>query len=271
MGSSTFWLMSLRAVALSTAILLLPRPALADGPHVAAEVALALRYEHGDGVPRDYGRALGLYCDAARQGSADAALDIGWMFLTAHGVARDTVAGTAWLRLAAKRGNGQASHLLELLVGMPAGNAGGCREPPRAVARPMPPPAIAGLVAEIGAEYKVDPRLLSAVIAAESAFQPDAVSPHRARGLMQLTDETARRFGVRDVFEPVDNIRGGARYLRWLLARFDGNLSLALAGYNAGETAVVRYGSVPPYAETRAYVERVLSLYPLPRDRLPPR
>ncbi len=265
MGASTFWLMWVRGVVLGAALLLLARPAAADGQNAAAEVALALRYERALGVPRDYGRALGLYCDAARHGSAEAALDIGWMFLTAHGVARDTVAGTAWLRLAARRGNVQASHLLELLAGMPAGVAGGCPGPPKTTARTTPPPAIAGLVAEIGAEYKVDPGLLSAVIATESAFHADAVSPHRARGLMQLTDETARRFGVRDVFEPADNIRGGARYLRWLLARFDGNLSLALAGYNAGETAVARYGSVPPYAETRAYVERILSLYPAPR------
>lgn len=130
-----------------------------------------------------------------------------------------------------------------------------------------PPKAIASLVVKIGAEYKLDPDLLFAVIATESAFQADAVSSRQARGLMQLTDETARRFGVSNVFEPADNIRGGAKYLRWLLTYFDGDLSLTLAAYNAGENAVTRYGSIPPFAETRTYVEKVLSLYPAQRDQ----
>ena len=100
-----------------------------------------------------------------------------------------------------------------------------------------------------------------AVIAAESAFQSDAVSPRNARGLMQLMPDTAQRFGVNDVFDAGENIRGGAKYLRWLLTYFEGDLSLTLAAYNAGEGAVTRYGGIPPFPETRAYVQKVRALY----------
>jgi len=263
--------MRLKALVLATAMLLLPLSARADKPRAEDQLVLALRYEHGAGLPQDYGRALALYCDAARQGSAAAALNIGWMFLNGRGMPRDIPAGTAWLRLAARRGSGEAAQLLELLPGAAVAEPRGCSAPaPAATVVRRAPPAIAGLVASIGAETRLDPRLLSAMISAESGYRWDAVSPQHARGLMQLTDDTARRFGVENVLEPADNIRGGARYLRWLLQRFDGSLPLALAGYNAGESAVARYGSIPPYPETRAYVERVLALYPA-RDRPLPR
>jgi soluble lytic murein transglycosylase-like protein len=92
----------------------------------------------------------------------------------------------------------------------------------------------------------------------ESAFDPNAVSPRGARGLLQLMPETARRFGVRDSFDATQNVDGGAAYLSWLLERYSGRTELALAGYNAGEGAVDRYQGVPPFSETRNYVERVL-------------
>ena len=100
-----------------------------------------------------------------------------------------------------------------------------------------------------------------AVISAESAFRADVVSNKNAMGLMQLIPETAERFGVRNVFAPEDNIRGGMKYLRWLLAYFRGDVALALAGYNAGEGAVDRHRGVPPYEETRTYVQLVRRLY----------
>ncbi|MCP2020869.1 UNVERIFIED_ORG: hypothetical protein J2Y76_001784 [Pseudomonas reinekei] len=108
--------------------------------------------------------------------------------------------------------------------------------------------------------YGVDRALVRAVIHAESAFRPYAISEAGAQGLMQLMPATAERFAVDNPFDARQNIRGGVRYLAWLLKRFNGNQVLALAGYNAGEASVVEYNGVPPYAETQSYVTRVQSL-----------
>lgn len=110
--------------------------------------------------------------------------------------------------------------------------------------------------------HGVEPALVQAVITAESGFNPRAVSRAGASGLMQLMPDTARRYGVRDVFDPVENIHGGVRYLRDLLEMFKGDMRLALAGYNAGENAVIRAGNnIPPYSETQQYVPKVLHYY----------
>lgn len=115
-------------------------------------------------------------------------------------------------------------------------------------------------IAAASREFGVEEAVVRAVIHAESAFNPTAVSRAGAQGLMQLMPATARRFGVTDSFEPAQNIRGGVEYLSWLLRRFNGNLTLAAAGYNAGEGAVDRHGGVPPYRETQNYVVRVAQL-----------
>jgi TPR repeat protein len=265
----------LRAVALLAAAWAVPLPAAAGD--AAAQFAEALRYEHAEGVPRDYAQALELYCAASGQGHAEAAFNIAWIYLNGRGVARDDANGAAWLRLAAERGHPLAGRLLERLGGVAVTKPAGCREAEPLIAsiRPgtMPTPSkeIAKLVAETAAANKIDPKLVLAVIATESAFQTDAVSPKNARGLMQLMPETAQRFGVKNVFDPGENIRGGTKYLRWLLTYFEEDLSLALAAYNAGEGAVTRYGGVPPYPETRAYVERIRALYAperRPKDRI---
>ncbi len=117
------------------------------------------------------------------------------------------------------------------------------------------------LVSEISAEQGVDPRLIHAVIQVESGYDPRAVSRRGALGLMQLMPETARRLAVDDPFDPADNVRGGVRELARLLALYRGDLTLALAAYNAGEGAVARFGGVPPYAETTDYVDRIMRLY----------
>lgn len=110
-------------------------------------------------------------------------------------------------------------------------------------------------------QHRLHPALLRAVIKAESDFDPRAVSRAGAIGLMQLMPQTAVRFDVRDLYDPDENVGGGAKYLRQLLDRFHGNLPLALAAYNAGENVVDRYQSLPPIDETRQYVKKVLRYY----------
>ncbi len=117
-----------------------------------------------------------------------------------------------------------------------------------------------GLIGLTARANRLQPALVKAVIAAESNFDPDAVSRKGAQGLMQLMPKTARDLGVENPFHPVDNVRGGSRYLRRMLDRY-GDVERALAAYNAGPTAVDRYGGVPPYRETRDYVKRVLTYY----------
>ncbi len=126
---------------------------------------------------------------------------------------------------------------------------------------------IDGLIAAAGARHGVDPVLLYAIMHRESAFKQRAVSYKGARGLMQLMPATAARFGVRDIFDPAQNIEGGTRYVRYLLNFFGGDVPLALAGYNAGEGAVLKYGRrVPPYRETQEYVRRIGERYALMRS-----
>jgi len=117
-----------------------------------------------------------------------------------------------------------------------------------------------GLIGLTAREHSLQPALIKAVIAAESNFDPEAVSHKGAQGLMQLMPMTALSLGVENPFHPVDNVRGGTRYLRLMLDRF-GDVERALAAYNAGPEAVDRYGGIPPYRETRDYVRRVLTYY----------
>jgi hypothetical protein len=117
------------------------------------------------------------------------------------------------------------------------------------------------LVAEAARRHGLDPALVMAVVGVESGFQPQVTSPKGAQGLMQLMPGTARELGVTDPFDPAANLDGGSRYLSSLVARYDGDLTKALAAYNAGMGAVARHRGVPPYAETRDYVRKVLGRY----------
>lgn len=126
---------------------------------------------------------------------------------------------------------------------------------------------IDGFIVESGKRNAVDPLLLYSIMHQESSFKTRAMSYKGARGLMQLMPPTALRFGVSNIWDPKQNIEGGARYMRFLLDLFDGDVTLALAGYNAGEGAVMKYGNrVPPYSETREYVRRIGQRYNLIRD-----
>ncbi len=132
------------------------------------------------------------------------------------------------------------------------------------------PSDIAQMVREVSSRYHVDPELIEAVVETESHGNPSAVSRRGAQGLMQLIPETAYQMGVKDAFDPKQNLDGGVRYLQTLLERYNGNLDKALAAYNAGPGAVDRAGGVPRYRETRAYVQKVTNSYYRPgSDRLP--
>jgi soluble lytic murein transglycosylase-like protein len=123
-----------------------------------------------------------------------------------------------------------------------------------------PRAAIDRLIGANTAAFQVDPALIEAIVQNESGFDANATSNAGARGLMQLMPQTAASLGVRDSYDPAQNVRGGTRYLRGLLDRF-GDVELAVAAYNAGPSAVARYGGVPPYAQTQEYVRNVMARY----------
>jgi len=143
---------------------------------------------------------------------------------------------------------------------VPAGGAPKAVQTPQ-VAVPAPPSNLGDLLAGSAARYGFDPGLIQSVVAAESAFDHRAVSRAGARGLMQLMPDTARAYGLKDVQDPASNLEAGVAFLRELVGRFGGDVTLALAAYNAGPEAVARYGGVPPYQETRQYLERIRSYY----------
>jgi hypothetical protein len=125
----------------------------------------------------------------------------------------------------------------------------------------MPPSDYVDVITNACDRHGVDPKLVHALVKVESDFNPYAMSRKGAMGLMQLMPQTASDMNVQNTFNPHENVDGGVRYLRYLIDRYDGNLSLALAAYNAGETAVKRWGTIPPFAETQNYVSRILKLY----------
>jgi len=229
----------------------------------------AQRLEHGEGVARDLDQAAALYCRAARLGAPEAQYALGWMYANGRGVVHDD--GVAWrlFGLAAEQGHAAGARMQALLPATPGAALPACMAPDPALeldlALPIPDypatPQLRALVDRLAPEYEIEPALALAIIAVESGFNRTAVSPKDARGLMQLIPATASRFCVLDAFNPEQNLRGGLAYLRWLLARYSGDVALATAAYNAGEQAVDQYGGVPPYDETRAYVRRIGQLY----------
>lgn len=138
---------------------------------------------------------------------------------------------------------------------------GGASGAPEAGPAPVAPQQIDRLVGANANAWGVDPALVKAIIANESGFDANATSKTGAQGLMQLEPGTAAGLGVSNAYDPAQNISGGTRYIKGLLERFNGQLPLAIAAYNAGPGAVEKYGGIPPYAETQAYVENVLDTY----------
>lgn len=222
----------------------------------------ALRYLHAEGVGRDLDRAVVYLCAAARKGHGPAAYELGWLYLQGRGISTDEELAAAWMHEAQRLGEQPPERLMATLPAVP-------QESPRCVSAngtdlQLSDARRADLVLvihDLAPQFDLDPALVLEVVRAESNFNPRARSHKGALGLMQLIPATAKRFGVKDPFEPLQNLRGGMAYLRWLLQRFDGDVALTLAGYNAGEAAVERFGGVPPYAETQAYVGRIIQRY----------
>ena len=247
-------------------------PAQDRAHHELRREATAL--ENGEGVARDPVRAAALYCQIARAGDAQAQYNLGWMYANGRGVARNDATAAFFFQAAAQQGLAVAQRMLKI-VGDPSPEVPACMRPPEPPAPPrvamapeealprvnyevIAPRKIFDLVMTMAPQFQVEPQLALAIIAAESNFNSLAISPKNAQGLMQLIPTTSERFRVSNPFDPAQNIRGGLTYLRWLLAYFQGDVALVAAAYNAGEGAVERHRGIPPYLETRAYVQRIL-------------
>ncbi|HID44278.1 MAG TPA: lytic transglycosylase [Chromatiaceae bacterium] len=238
---------------------------LANKGNAQAQFSLGVAYEYGEGVDKSPQEARSWYCRAAFQGLEDAWYNLGWMYVNGHGVASDDDVARYWLVKSAAAGNAQAGQVLRMIGGK-VSKKNGCNHVAnlswlqrRCVDRECR--ATVRKVEDLSREYDLDANLVLSIIRVESGFNAHARSPKGASGLMQLIPQTAVRFGVRDIWDVEQNLRGGMAYLRWLLAYFRGDLAKALAGYNAGEQRVLQYGGVPPYQETRAYVKRIIRYY----------
>ena len=228
--------------------------------------------------------AARLYCTAAAHGSLEAQYQLARLYLGPLRARRGHDTGHVLLALAAQRGHARAETLLSSIRKPLPANVDSHLPPCLFTSAALPPAdadavvphevvehfiaglprthrAHARLVQRLAPRFDVDARLALAIVRAESNFDPSARSPRNAMGLMQLIPDTAERFGVRDPFDPEQNVRGGLAYLKWLIARYDGDIARVAGAYNAGEGAVDRFGGVPPYAETEGYVRRILAFY----------
>ncbi|MGQ0443444.1 MAG: lytic transglycosylase domain-containing protein [Methylophilaceae bacterium] len=236
-------------------------------------------------------KAANLYCEASRYGSAEGLYRLGMLYAFGRGVTASRDYAANLFGIAAMHGHFEAQKMLETIE-IRTQNTPPCvleatvpeKAPQYQYADYEGSPAIdryiatlpqnkrwvVDLVDTIADWYKVDAKLVLSIITAESNFKVSAKSNKDAHGLMQLIPATAERFNVKNAYNASQNIKGGVAYLRWLLSYFRGDVTLAVAAYNAGERAVDRYKGVPPYKETKAYVKKVLALYQSKRHQFDP-
>ena len=282
------------AVGADTGIVVSLRTLGDHSPEVATDggPALPQLLEQGQAAmgALDFHLAAQHYCSAARQGSVDGQYRLGRLLLQQRSVPKAQAQGRFMLALAAQNGHAEALQFFDEpgVVPMdeqrpqclPEPAAGSLEDRTEPVSHEVVKRYLDQLnrerrrwalrVQERAPYYGVDPRLAVSIVRAESNFNPFAVSPKNAQGLMQLIPATAKRFGVRNLLDPQQNIEGGLAYLRWLLLRFDHDVVKTSAAYNAGEGAVDRHQGVPPFPETQAYVARILGFYLATRHQPPP-
>lgn len=272
----------------AAALCLLVDPANADSaisdepPKVQALLTLATRYEAGADDPENSWRAAVNYCEASRLGSIEAQYRLGMLYAFGKGVPANRALAAALFSLAGNQGHAEAQKMLET-INLTSSELPACvtsealpEKPPKVIQTIPDVPTnierqlavlpdnkrwIIELVETTAMWYGIDPKLVLAIIAVESNFETKAQSPKAAMGLMQLIPDTAERFNIKNAFDATQNVKGGIRYLRWLLAYYHGDIALVAAAYNAGEKAVDRYRGIPPYPETKNYVKRVMELY----------
>jgi TPR repeat protein len=240
-----------------------------EAPRVTALLEQGQAAEKGILGFKRPGLALVFYCEAGELGSAEGFFRVGRILRKSASIWNNPSLGNAYLALAAQLGHQGAQELhdpalVNAFLPEICGDfdnimASGYFDLDGYVAALSPArQKIAALIRRHAPRYAVDSRFGLAVAMAESNLNPLAVSPKNAQGVMQLIPDTQERFGVKKPFDPESSIRGGLTYLKWLSARFGGDLALVAAAYNAGEGTVDKYQGIPPYPETRHYVRRVL-------------